>query len=466
MMKKLADSYSEISRALRTRGSFVQNSAYMFSGSGLAILIQFIFFPILTRIYDDPAVYGLFGVFNFYATTIGCIAPMGYTLAFALPREEEKFNALLRLSLFTSIAICLFVFLLTIVAGNTMMGWLNSSSLGWWVYLIGPAAFLVAFDKILSDWSVRQKTFRESTIWSTVNSVFNKSFNFAYGKFISPTAEGLLITYLLNFTLQPLLYLLFVVKRGWASLTSRISIHELKKTASEYREFPIFIFWGNTLSLVSANLPSVLLPAMGFGLGAVGFYNFAVLILELPIRLLGSGVSSVFMTKAIEMKDTRPYELKTVTWRVFKNMVAISLLCTVVLFVFGRPLYEVLFGHAWGDAGRVAELLAVYYFFRLVSAPLAVLYIAFRNEREFFLFQVLVFAGRVLSLVVGAQFTSDFFVLMIIFSATNGLMFLFFCSRIFKLSGISRLRGLMFTVAWSAVGFGLGWLLKILIFPG
>ncbi|MDZ4824657.1 MAG: lipopolysaccharide biosynthesis protein [Flavobacteriales bacterium] len=447
-------------RSLKMRGSFVQNSAYMFSGSGLAILIQFIFFPILTRIYDDPDVYGLFGVFNFYAVTVGGLATAGYSFAFSLPREEAKFTALLKLTVYITCAVCLFFFLLSIVAGNTIMRWMNTEVLGWWIYLIGPVGFLVAFDRILMDWSVRQKTFGQSTVWSTVNSVFNKSFNLCYGKFISPTTDGLLITFVLNYTVQPVLYLAFVVRNSITTLRTKVSLSALKQTAKEYKEFPLYIFWGNNLNLISANIPSVLLPATGFGLGAVGYYNFAVLVLELPIRLLGSGVSSVFMAKAIEMKDERPEELKHATWRVFKNMVAISLLCTVVLFVAGRPLYELFFGKAWGDAGRVVELLAVYYFFRLVSAPLAVLYIAFRKEKEFFIFQMFVFTGRILSLVMGAWYTSDLFELMTIFSIVNGAMYLFFCARIFALAGISVSKGMAFTLFWGVSLFGLAYLLK------
>jgi O-antigen/teichoic acid export membrane protein len=98
MIRTVKQMVTEVRQGLQTKGSFVQNSAWMFSSSGLSIAIQFLFFPILARIYS-PEEYGLFGVFNFYTTALGTAVTLGYSQAFVLPQSERSFAALLRLTL-------------------------------------------------------------------------------------------------------------------------------------------------------------------------------------------------------------------------------------------------------------------------------------------------------------------------------------------------------------------------------
>jgi O-antigen/teichoic acid export membrane protein len=437
-MKKWRREWNDIRRSLRLEGSFVQNSAWMFTSSGVSILIQFIFFPILARIYS-PEAYGLFGVFNFYSTTLGNAMTLGYNQAFVLPHDRREFTALLHLTIRIALFIGLCSFLFTCIGGEWFLKLMHHEQMGIWMYMITPVALLMALDRVTSDWAIRNREFRRQTVVSTGVTLASRVFNVVYGSLISATASGLILTTLLQHLLRMVGYSWWVITDTTSRIRERFSWSELKRVAAFYKEYPLFIYWGNVLNIFSAALPAALLPALGFGLESVGYFGYSMIILDLPLRMLGSGVASVFQQKAAELQRERPDQLHTHTVRLFRSLVFISVLFTLFIFFAGEPLYALFFGEQWREAGHAAEWLVIYYFFRMITSPLTVLYTILRKEREYFVFQIALTVSRALSLLVGALITDSFIGLMIIFSLTNALLYAWLAVRVLRLSKSSSL---------------------------
>ncbi|MBL7944189.1 MAG: hypothetical protein JNM00_15570 [Flavobacteriales bacterium] len=450
--------------SLSTEDSFVRNAAYMITGSGAGILIQLLAAPIIARIYQNTDVYGLFGVFSVYTNTLGGMAMLGYNMAFVLPSDERGFIRVLKLSIWIAALWCLLVSLVFIVGGQPLGSVLQMDGLGIWLYMIGPVAFLVAIDRILNDWSVRQRQFRQATIYGTTNMFANKGFNIVYGKYVSNHVDGLLWTHLLNYVLNPFLSAVFVVKNFRKTLLTKVSAAELKATAIEYVHYPRFFFWGSSVQVLSASLPSVLLPVLGYGLGAAALFNWAIMVLELPLRMMGSGVSSVFLNKSAEIVRQRPEELAHHSRKLFKAMLVLTSVSMSILYVLGEPLFAFMLGNTWREAGTIASILSLYYFFRLLSVPLSVLFGVLRREREFFYYHMLIFGVRILSLVAGAAYTDDLFALMTWFSIANAAVYVVFTLRVLVLSGIAFRSALSMLMVWTTGTFAVCALLKWMIF--
>jgi len=417
-MKNWKKEWLEIRRALRLEGSFVQNSAWMFTSSGLSILIQFLFFPILSRIYS-PEAYGLFGVFNFYTITLGNAMTFGYNQAFVLPDSRREFTLLLHLSFRISAAIALLVALTVAIAGHSILDFVDQDNLGWWIHLIAPVSLLMAWDRIASDWAIRNREFKRQTAVSTSVTLLSKAFNVGYGLMVSASAAGLIWTTALQHALRAWSYLQWVIADTRDRLREKVSWRELRCVAKKYKEFPLFIYWGNVLNIFSGALPAALLPLLGFGLESVGFFSYSVIILDLPMRMLGSGIASVFQQKSAELHRERPDELRRHTLRLFRGLVLGSLMFALFMWFTGEHLYAFCFGEVWREAGVAAEWLVIAYFFRMITSPLTVLYTTLRKEKEFFLFQVLLTAVRAASLLIGALYADSFIEMMIIFSVAN-----------------------------------------------
>ncbi len=449
-MKRTRDSLNEIRTSLRLSGSFVQNSAWMFASSGISIIIQFIFFTILARIYS-PVVYGIFGVFNVYVSTLGNAATLGYNQAFVLPKSDREFSALLRLTLWIVISFSVVVFVISLVAGKAITAYFDHEEIGDWVYWIAPTMMLLAFDRITADWAIRKKEFKKQTIWSTTTTLVVKSFNVCYGLCVSATTAGLVYTTILQHLLRVIFYAWLIIDDFGHKMKDRFTKLELMGVARTYKEYPLYVYWGNVINIFSNNLPAALLPTLGFGMQYVGFFTYSLIVLDLPIRMLGSGVSSVFQQKATELAEHRKSELPELTWKLFKGIFLISIVFSFIIFLSGESLYVLLLQEKWREAGMLAEILVLFYFFRMISSPLSSLYNVLRKEKELFIFQVILTIVRFGSLIIGSYFTHDFLVLMTIYSVINALMYLVFCLRMFILLEFPVTKVLGYVIGWTGL---------------
>ncbi|MFM9983629.1 MAG: oligosaccharide flippase family protein [Flavobacteriales bacterium] len=431
-MKRIRESFKEMSELLRTEGSFVQNSAWMFSSTGISILIQIVFFLVLSRIYS-PAVYGLFGVFNVYLGVLGNAASLGYTLAFVLPEKERDFGILLRLTLWITLGVCALAALFFALFGQQTLRLFEHEQLGGWVHAIAPVAFLMAVDKIVCDWAIRNKEFKQQMIWSTSTTLASKIFNVFYGLKIAPTVAGLVVTTGLQYILRIVAYARFGLSDFGLRMREKITRSEMKSIAKEYSDYPVYIHWGNVINIFSNNLPAALLPMLGFTMSDVGYYTNSLIVLDMPIRLLGAGIASVFLQKAAELARDRREELNTHTWRLYKNILLASLVFLFIVGSFGESLYAWVLGENWRMAGRAVEVLVLFYFFRMIASPLSVLFNVLRREKEQFIFQVILAIARIASLIVGGLYTHDFIELMWIYAIVNAVLYFIYAIRIFQL---------------------------------
>jgi O-antigen/teichoic acid export membrane protein len=463
-LENLRKSYQKIMESLRMEGSFVRNSAWMFTSSGVSILIQFVFFTILARIYS-PEVYGIYGIFNLYVNTLGNASTLGYHQAFVIPKDEREFSSLLRLTLWIALIFSVLVSLFTLLAGREMLTWFHHEKLGNWVYWIGPTVFLLALDRITSDWAIRNKEFRKQTLWSTTTMLVSKIFNACYGFFISATVGGLVFTTLMQHGMRSITYAGSVIHDFSHQMKLRFSRNELMRVAREYKEFPLYIYWGNVINIFSNNLPAAMLLSLGFGIDSIGFYAYSLIVLDLPIRMLGAGIYSVFSQKAAELARERMHELASHTWRLYQGIVLVSLFFSLIVFAFGERLYLLLLDDKWQVAGQAAEVLVIFYFFRMISSPLSSLFTTLRKEKQFFIFQVFLTVLRYGALVLGAAWTDDFISLMWVYTLVNAVAYFVFCIWIFRLINFSLIRVVIFTLGTTIPVFLLGWYIKTLLAP-
>ena len=431
-MKDPINTVITLIRELRTRNSFLQNTAWLFSASLANTLVQIAFFPILSRIYG-PEAYGPFGLFSAITLNLSMVAGLSLSRAFVLPDKEDNFYALLQISLRICLGFSLAVTLVTLIGGKELLGIFGAETLGNWVYLTGPAVFLMASDRILVDWSIRQKAFKQFATYSVPFSVGTKVFNVIYGKFIAAGASGLVLTHLLTHLGRNLIYIRFILKKPWSALNQKLPDGALLSALKEYRQYPIFVTPGNFLNGMSSQLPVYLIPFFGLGMEEVGIFTFSLLLLDMPIRVLNSAIGPVFLQKSAEKHREGKEALQQVCWRLYKNLLAVAALPVLMLYLAGGPLYAFAFGEAWREAGLVAGVLSLGYFFRFAASPLSNVTGVLRKEKEMLYFQMSLFAIRALALVLSWKAGEDFIGMMLYYSLGNTLAYFFLALWTFRL---------------------------------
>jgi lipopolysaccharide exporter len=445
----LTQRWPHISRDLFKEGSFAQNAAWMFGSSGISIMLQFVFFYLLSKIYS-PADYGLFGIFNVYAATLGNLASFGYNQAFVLPKEQDKFKHLLHLTIAISSIVCLLFAITMCFLGSWTLSTLGHQQLGWYIHLVAPIAWLMAMDRISADWAIRVKSFKNQMWTSVTATVASRSYNLCHGLLIGPDALGLIVTTALQHSMRFLLYLRFVIADHSIRWWRQWHFQGMLQMAKTYLRYPTYVHWSNVLVIFSAGLPPALLPFYGYSLTDLGYYVHALVLLDIPIRLMGAGIASVFTQKAAEIMRDRPEALRAQSLQLYRYILGISLIFLFIVLVLGQWGYALVFGNSWQQAGTLAEVLVLFFFFRMISSPLSALFYVLKAEKQNFYFHLSLTIARFLSLWWGATAHLDFLSVMCWYALVNAMFYLIYIALILQLLRASQWIWLLRTLGLTA----------------
>lgn len=423
------------------------------------MVLQVIFFPILSRIYA-PEVYGNFSVFNAVVLIAGSILTLGYHRAIVLPEKERHFRALMRLSIRTVAMLSIVLLVLSILLGNSAMEWLNITGLGAWFYALAPLAFLMALDKLIVQWSIRVSAFRKVASIEVPLTAVSKLFNVGYGKFISAAAEGLILTSALMYAGRFILFVRWIFDHGWQQLSVKVSARSMREVKARYREYPRYILSSDLLSTASGYIPVLLLPVFSGKPDDAAFFSYALLTLDLPVRLLSSGIASVFLRKSTELWPHQAAVLQDRTLRLLYRLILVGVPAVIVLVGVGDHLYGFAFGERWATGGVIAGWLSISYFFRYLAMPIAGIFHATRRERELFRFQAALFIARLIGIVVPGLLGASLSEWMLVYSALTGIAYLILTLRALHVIGANWWRLALTSLGALFVSLVLGWLLS------
>lgn len=438
---------------LFTKGSFVQNATLMSTSSLLNIALQFLFFPILSRIYD-PAAYGAFALFNSIVIIVSTGLNLSYHRALVLPHSELEFRQLLRLCIRTSAFLSILVFVLTFFLADGIRSFFELESLGWWIYAIAPLALIFAWDQIIVQWSIRQKAFRKFAQVEVPIVLSSKIFNVGFGKFVSAGPSGLVIANLMIFSGRIVFFLKYVLTGTREALYSKVSKAELQSSKQNFRAYPRFVMPSQFLNMLSNYLPALLLPFFFGRPDEAGYLSYALIVLDLPVRLLDSGLSAVFLQKANKLWENGKAQLQEQTEKLFFGVMLLALPVLIITAAFGKEIYTFVFSEQWTMAGQVAQILVMYYFLRYLGVPFTALFQVAKKEKGLLVFQVLLFALRVGSLLITGFMEMHFLQMILWYSIANALAHFFYNLWIFKLMGLSVFKCFLAMLAALAFAWG------------
>lgn len=442
----------EIFKSILQKDSFAQNVVLMSSASAWGILIQFAFAPILSRIYE-PEVYGLFSIFITLLNVTMTFMMVGYNRALLLPKDRASLQALLRLSILASTAIAIAASLIFAIFGASITGRLSANELGYWVYFIAPIALLGAFDQFALSLGMQQKAFKRMSVLSIPINAGSKLFNVAYGGWISASVTGLVLTHMLTSVLRIWSTLQWAIQKPIALLTENVSRARLLEAWRSYSDYPKYVVWGNLLNILSGQVPTLLLALYLADTTGIGWYAYAVMMLELPVRLLSAGISNVFLQESNEHWENNPEFVRQKTLRIFYLIIYLTAIPTTLLYFFGPDIFALLLGKHWREAGMVASALSVAYMLRYISVPISSLFVVTRNEARAMYFQVILLILRTAGIVLPGLLGLGYMEMIIGYAIANIAAYAVYTLWIFALIQSPLRRVLPAVIA--ITGFGL-----------
>lgn len=406
------------------RDSFARASAVMLSGTILAQAIPFALAPILTRLYS-PSAYGYFAVFSLIAYTASALASLRYELAILNADDEDEAVSLFHLSAVLTIGMGI-----TATAVPVLLHLIRPAPEAWYSkpgsMVIGLMATLMGLFQVLNYWQLRRRQFRTITVSRVARAIAVGASNITFG-LVTKSDEGLIWSSILGQAVSTGVLMGVVLKADLMSL-GRFQLQRISTSARRHARFAMYSVPADLLSTLTAQAPLWLLSVADRG-----FFSFTMTILGAPLTLVSGTFVDTFKEQA-----TREYR-ETGTFRptyskLFKILVSLSVLPTIVLLAFGPNLFALVFGQQWRVAGEFARILALMFGIRLITNPLSYSYFVIGKQREDFWLHVYIGISTVLLLWAGGQLGWSGSQTMIAYSANYFVFYAVFLVRSWQFS--------------------------------
>jgi len=411
---------------LNTKGSFLQSFTITLSGTSLAFLIQLVFSPIISRIYD-PAAYGEFALFNLILTNFVTISGLAYPDALLTQRKRKDYLSLSLLIIVLSILFALLYWVVYLIAGQYLEQHFPQIRNKIWLWFIPVIGFVSVNSAILLNWNVLNERYKRNVSTRVVAQIISKLNTIGYGLLIVPSGFGIILgdiirVFYISFFLPSKSFYTRLIKS-----IDQISIRNLRSGINSGRKlinYPKYVFPGNWLNMFSGQLPIIFIPFM-FGQTELGAFAFAGSIVAIPSKLVSNAIRPVFFQKSqIISEESGLRSIRLFTRKVALHLLMIGLIPFLILYTIGPQIFEFVFGPFWIMAGKIASLSSIHYAVAFIASPLSSLFFTLKREKLLLAFQILLFAARILCLLYVFLNGMDFLNMVFVYAITNAVMYM------------------------------------------
>lgn len=375
---------------------FLKSIAVLMTGTLIAQIIGYLLAPIITRLYT-PAEMGEFGMFQRITVLVATIATARYEYALPLPQKERHAFYLFRFALKISLITLLLTLLLGFIYGLFQKEGANYFFL--LLFLIGSVFSLVFFN-LGTNWSVRKKYFHKISMAKMSHSICLNVLRVLFGLF-NAGSLGLILAYGLSLFVGALYFLKdFLLLNN--RIKSRISSLKTKVIAKQYKDFPK----ANLPLALSDYIRDVLVALIlieYFSESLFGAFDHSYRMLRIPVMLIGAALAHVFFSRISAYKTE-----KKLIFPLFKKVITILSLLSIapflIIYFYGAPLFDFVFGSDWRFAGELSEIMAPWLMLNFIVSPLSTIPLVFGKQKSYLIIGVIASALQLIGFIVIPKF--------------------------------------------------------------
>lgn len=343
-----------LSRFLQ-RDSFGRHVAVLAGGTALGQALAFLALPFITRLYT-PSDMGILSVYASLLSLFLAIACFGYEKAVPIA-ESDSDGA-------NAVGICAMATLIVaLTAGLVLVGFSGPVSRALGVPGLAPYMGLVPVGilgaglyQALNAWATRKKTYGSVALTKISQSVGMVATQIGLGV-ARVGVFGLLLGDALGRALGAGTFLRQVWKQDRA-VFAQVSRVQMWAVATRFRDFPRHGMGAALLHTAATALAPLLFSAW-FGREVAGQYATGQRALWAPMALIGTAIAQVFLAQAAEYRRTNPARIKPLFEVTLKRLLLAGLAPIVVLTLAGGPLFALIFGEPYREAGVYLQIIGV-----------------------------------------------------------------------------------------------------------
>lgn len=332
-------------------------------GQGTVLLVS----PVLSRLYS-PADFGALAMITAVCAVLGSVATFSWERAVVLPEDDAEARALIRLGIFTMLAVVSVIALVAFFARvpiAKLSGVVILESY-WWVIPVSLLA--MSLNALVSSWIVRRQDYSGLAVRNASQGVVQALWSVGLG-LVGMTPIGLISSLAVGraaglFGLG--------VSRGRGRLRSEgvATIAPLRTVLVRYRRFPLINTWSSAINSIGLQLPALLLVAL-YGALEAGLFALTMRVLAAPVGMVVDAVSKHFESTFAQRLRARQSGLRGMVLALTKRQALLGLFPSVVVVIAAPWLFALIFGQQWGASGVYAQVVVVAYLAQFIVVPVS-----------------------------------------------------------------------------------------------
>jgi len=420
--------------------SFLGSILTVGAGGIIAQALTVATIPVLSRLYS-PVSFAGWALFMSVALIFASIATLRYELAVVLPETHGEAVNILAVSILAAIGVSLIAVLLIPFIGSWLLGeWLLSELKVWLWWLPVQIAATGVFISC-TYWLIRTEEFKWYAFFQIALPLCTIAIQIGAAISGMKTASGLILGSIGGQCIVTAVLVLILSKKISSPLVSSISWSRMRKSSLTYRMYPLYM---TPYTLVGAMRDRLVYFVLGlFGTKPeAGVYSLSARMVNMPNSLVSSAIRPVFFQKAAEggFKKMGKTVNKTL------HLLVITIIPFWILFLFhAQPLFALLFGEPWREAGLYAAVLSVPAIPMILGNWLDRSFDVLGRQRLAFFLEAIFATVSVIALLAGAWFFKSTIIAVSLQSFVITIYYSFWLLVLFRLASfpLAGLRNLL-----------------------
>lgn len=393
-MKSLLD---KVNAKLNAQGGFLKAVSVLVGGTAFAQVIGFICLPILTRLYT-PEDYSILGVYVAIVAILSVVTCLRFDIAIPIPSDNNEGRNILYLALISNIIFSIIISIVLFFIYPFISNFKIIKELSIWIYLIPIGVFLTGLYSALQFWATRNKQFKVIAQTRITQAVFGNATSMGFGFYLFGFA-GLILGQLLSYSGG-----LLKLARNFFNDRGEYKDLKLKENFIKYKDFPKYSTLEGLANTSAIQLPLIIIATFLIG-PEVGYLMLAMKVLGIPMGLVGSAISQVYVSEATEYyKDKKIF---TYTKKIVFKICKITLIPFLFLMILSPYVFPYIFGKGWSSLGFYVMAMIPWYFMQILASPISMSLHIISEQKLALLIQFLGFFIRVIGLILVAYFFKD-----------------------------------------------------------
>lgn len=365
-----------------TENRFVRSVSLLVGGTALAQAVMVLVLPLLTRLYS-PEDFSVLAVYSAVVMLFTPAACLRLDVAIPMPERDEDGASLLALALMLATTTTALLALVVFIAPDEVTKLLAKPQLRPYLWLLPIGVFLAASFSALQFWCSRRTAF-STVARARITQALAGAATMAGLGWLSYGPVGLLLGQIINGGAGVLALCRRVMSIDRQAFKD-CSIAEMRHLFKRYERFPRLSTLEALANSAAIQLPILMIATMVPG-AEVGFLALAMRVAQVPMVLVGSAVSQVYVCRA-------PEEYRAGTLGPFTANVLGGLLKTGVgpLLFFGivaPDVFSVIFGGPWQRAGVLVGWMTPWFIAQFLASPVSLALHVTDNQRMALLLQI------------------------------------------------------------------------------